>query len=313
MKNSKLVIRVLLVVALLSTPPAAMVAQIIIKSTEDSYTYMAEDTITHNDATLRVRTALPSQVTQTTFRNAYIKFDLRSGFSGTIATAKLVLGLERALINTPGSVNKADFYSVTDDSWQWSTITWKNAPAKGVRLLSYTFAARSNTAPDTSFVFDVTNYVKQEYAGDKIISFCITEDSLQGPDIRFNSSRSTKVGPPPLVTTPQLIITGAATDVENGRAVVPVKFELEQNYPNPFNPTTVISFQLPSQRFVRLIVFDLLGRKMATLVSEERGAGTHKVIWDSTDSQGNPVPSGVYVYRLSVADLNLQKKMLLLR
>ena len=87
----------------------------------------------------------------------------------------------------------------------------------------------------------------------------------------------------------------------------PSGFVLNQNYPNPFNPSTAISYQLPALSgaegsavsFVTLTVSDCLGRDVATLVNNERGAGSHSVVWDASG-----YPSGVYVYRLQVRSLS---------
>jgi hypothetical protein len=89
---------------------------------------------------------------------------------------------------------------------------------------------------------------------------------------------------------------------------VPEKFILSQNYPNPFNPSTTIEFAIPEQSFVRLEVFNTLGEKIATLVSEELNAGSYKYDWEAAD-----LPSGVYLYRLQTAAFSTSKKMILLR
>ncbi len=89
---------------------------------------------------------------------------------------------------------------------------------------------------------------------------------------------------------------------------VPDRFALGQNYPNPFNPTTVIWYQIPTAAHVRLAVFDVLGREVATLVNEGKDAGAYTVTWDASG-----VPSGVYFYRLNAGSFSETKKLLLLR
>ncbi len=94
---------------------------------------------------------------------------------------------------------------------------------------------------------------------------------------------------------------------------VPDKFSLYQNYPNPFNPQTKIKFDIPpvGQRHafdVRLVVYDALGREIATLVNEELKPGTYEVSWE-----GSNYPSGVYFYKLSAGDYIKTKKMILLK
>ncbi len=94
---------------------------------------------------------------------------------------------------------------------------------------------------------------------------------------------------------------------------VVLKYNLFQNYPNPFNPTTTISFELPSNGFVTLNIYNVLGQKVATLVDEYRPTGMYKIIWDGRSSAGIPVASGVYFYMLKVNNFIQTKKMLVLK
>ncbi len=89
---------------------------------------------------------------------------------------------------------------------------------------------------------------------------------------------------------------------------VPRQFVLSQNYPNPFNPSTTISFSLPSKSFVSLKVFDMLGREVTTIVSEEMSAGNY-----SRQLNATTMSSGVYFYRLQAGSFNETKKLVLLR
>lgn len=88
----------------------------------------------------------------------------------------------------------------------------------------------------------------------------------------------------------------------------PHEFGLEQNYPNPFNASTKIGFRVQGSRFVSLEVFDVLGRKVATLVNEMLAAGTYSVTWDASDN-----PSGVYFYRLTAGHHTQTRRMVLIR
>ncbi len=93
----------------------------------------------------------------------------------------------------------------------------------------------------------------------------------------------------------------------------PTKFELTQNYPNPFNPTTTISYAIPSVETrhalsVQLIVYDLLGRKVATLVNEKQSPGNYSVEFDASK-----LSSGIYFYRLSAGGFVSVKKMILMK
>jgi len=86
------------------------------------------------------------------------------------------------------------------------------------------------------------------------------------------------------------------------------KFELQQNYPNPFNPTTSISFSIPSSAFTSLKVYDIIGNEVATLVNEEKTAGTYKIEFNAKQ-----LSSGVYLYRLQAKNFITTKKFLLMK
>jgi hypothetical protein len=93
----------------------------------------------------------------------------------------------------------------------------------------------------------------------------------------------------------------------------PSEFGLSQNYPNPFNPTTKIEFTLARSEFVSLNIYDILGRKVRTLVSERLSSGYKSVIWDGKNDAGEDAASGVYFYQLRVGNFSEPKKMVLLK
>ncbi len=95
---------------------------------------------------------------------------------------------------------------------------------------------------------------------------------------------------------------------------LPASHALFQNHPNPFNPTTTIAFALPEAARVDLSVFDVTGRRVATLLDDDpREAGAHGVIWRGSDDAGRALAGGVYFYRLQAGDYLATKKMLLLK
>ncbi|HLP81397.1 MAG TPA: T9SS type A sorting domain-containing protein [Nitrosomonas sp.] len=89
---------------------------------------------------------------------------------------------------------------------------------------------------------------------------------------------------------------------------VPASIVLSQNYPNPFNPSTTISFNLPSKMFVTLKIFDLIGREVSTLASEELPAGYYSKQWNASG-----FPSGVYFYRLQANAFSETKRLTILK
>ncbi len=89
----------------------------------------------------------------------------------------------------------------------------------------------------------------------------------------------------------------------------PVAFRLEQNYPNPFNPSTTINYHVSEPTTITLTIYDMLGRKVKTLVSSNQLPGTHSVMWNGRDDIGHSVASGVYVYRMQAGKFIASQKM----
>lgn len=102
----------------------------------------------------------------------------------------------------------------------------------------------------------------------------------------------------------------AGGDEENA---VPTAYNLSQNYPNPFNPSTSIRYALPENAKVTLTIYNVLGKKVKTLVSGDRAAGYHSVVWDGKNAAGQVVSSGVYVYRLEAGSFVQNRKMVLVK
>ena len=94
---------------------------------------------------------------------------------------------------------------------------------------------------------------------------------------------------------------------------LPKDFSLGQNYPNPFNPTTTVSYALPTSAYVKLVVYNILGQKVKTLVDEEQTAGFRQVVWNGQNDRGETVGSGIYFYRIQAGDFIKTAKMSLLK
>ncbi len=106
----------------------------------------------------------------------------------------------------------------------------------------------------------------------------------------------------------------AITNIEIGTfKTMPKDYALGQNVPNPFNPSTTIDYRLPEAGDVQLVIYNLLGQEVRTLVRESMDAGFHSVVWDGTDEFGKQVASGIYIYRMSVADFSQVQRMMLLK
>lgn len=86
---------------------------------------------------------------------------------------------------------------------------------------------------------------------------------------------------------------------------------LSQNYPNPFNPQTTIRFHLPKTSFTTLSIYNTKGQQVRALAMDDLKSGIHNVVWDGLDDQGNTLPAGIYLYRLSQTGQTIMKKMVL--
>jgi len=97
-----------------------------------------------------------------------------------------------------------------------------------------------------------------------------------------------------------------ATDIKDN--TIPTVYALDQNFPNPFNPVTKINYQLPKNSFVMLIVYDVLGKQVASLVNEEQAAGVYQTTFD-----GSGLSSGIYFYKIQAGDFVETKKLVLMK
>lgn len=94
---------------------------------------------------------------------------------------------------------------------------------------------------------------------------------------------------------------------------IPLDYTLYQNYPNPFNPSTKVKFEVPVDCKVMIKIYDILGREIRTLVSEEVQRGEYTIVWNGLNESGDQMSSGTYLYRMIANDFVQSKKMLLLK
>jgi hypothetical protein len=95
--------------------------------------------------------------------------------------------------------------------------------------------------------------------------------------------------------------------------LIPEVFALHQNYPNPFNPTTQIKYDLPEDAMVSITIYDVMGRRVKSLVSTTQSAGYRSIQWDATNNLGEPVSAGMYIYMIQAGEFRQNKKMVLLK
>jgi len=100
---------------------------------------------------------------------------------------------------------------------------------------------------------------------------------------------------------------------DNTHDQLPKSFILNQNYPNPFNPITMISYQLPDDSDVKITIYNIMGREVATLINERQKAGYRSIRWNGTDHSGRKVSGGIYIYHIHAGNFNKAMKMVLLK
>lgn len=105
-----------------------------------------------------------------------------------------------------------------------------------------------------------------------------------------------------------LNMIGEPTEVAFQSSEIPLDFVLEQNFPNPFNPTTTISYSIPSDNFVSIKLYDVLGNEVITLVNEQKQAGRYEMLFNASN-----IASGVYYYQINSGSFTQTRKLMLLR
>ena len=215
----------------------------------------------------------------------------------------------------------------------WSTVAWFTTAAGSASVvplagspINGTPINNSNATLSWILPTKSTSTLKYEVQYSKKADFsdAVSLKNLDKPNVEvknldkdavyyWRASSTTNSGLTSNYSAPTSFSTGSTVTAIENKEVLPTQFELSQNYPNPFNPTTVISYQLPANSFVTLKVYDMLGREVKTLVSQETAAGKYSVDWNGDDSYGNKVATGAYVYRIIAGDFISVKKMLLIK
>ena len=93
----------------------------------------------------------------------------------------------------------------------------------------------------------------------------------------------------------------------------PVIFKLNNCYPNPFNPVTTLRYDLPEDALVNIIIYDMMGRVVKTLINDQQTAGYKSLQWNATNDAGSPVSAGIYLYPIQAGEFRQTKKMVLLK
>jgi hypothetical protein len=192
-----------------------------------------------------------------------------------------------------GSVPDLDFFEVMDTlqsggwSYNWDIVS-------SVPYLQNNGRTGLITFDDTMSVRLKTEYSFSKNLGGVMV-WALDQDMIDGKEPLLGSIGST-------------IRQHSITSTKNESPLSTASFNLYNNYPNPFNPSTIIKFYLNEITRVKLIIYDVLGREIETLLNDTHSVGIHSVEFD-----GSKLPSGIYFYVLSTDTKTMCKKMILLK
>jgi len=250
---------------------------------------------------------------------------------GAIPTCEEILENVKLVVSTDSESEPAgtviiDGNSLPDDGWEFGSPPFPPVfPPHGVFPAWYfvydigdfhAIGGVGNAVPDSSgYFFDPSQgYLDDENHLGEIKSFAI-EVGSELNNLHFDAciidenGRIDRFAP---FCHDAAYIGGQTSISENGISL-PVKAALLHSYPNPFNAVTTIEFSLPTSTDISLELFDLQGRRVATLAKGYYIAGEHAVIWDSVNDSGDAVASGVYLVRLSTAETTTTRNVMLLK
>ena len=194
-----------------------------------------------------------------------------------------------------------------ENSFDWVTIKWTKSIDPDGNEVVYWFnlddryyVSLSDTTYDLSHSVLLANWYYDELSARR---FNITISAM---DPKQNSSVPINGGPQELFVNRYQFLT-------TNDDLTPKSFKLYQNSPNPFNPNTNIHFDLPKNESISLIIYNVIGKEVAQINRNNLSAGSHVINWKGQNQYGDPLPSGLYIYRLVAGNKISTKKMLLLK
>ena len=110
-----------------------------------------------------------------------------------------------------------------------------------------------------------------------------------------------------------MVFTGDNVSAASENISMPNQFKVYDAYPNPFNPVTTLRYQLPEENLVSVIIYDMAGKEVKTLIYQQQTAGVHGIQWNGTNNLGNTVSAGIYLYQVHSGVYNQTNKMILLK
>jgi hypothetical protein len=195
------------------------------------------------------------------------------------------------------------------------TVQLPDAAIAGEMILQYQTINTDISFNETATSVKILIPRKNPEKGELAVAFGYLEETGQKQlifDTQQNSSNNSNL------TLSYIFYSNDNTVISQGTkdidlTPVPADFALHQNYPNPFNPTTIIMYDLPEATKVHLVIYDVLGRQVRTLVNQDLTTGYHRSVWDATDDLGRPLSGGLYIYRIQAGGFSKTMKMVQLK
>ena len=236
-------------------------------------------------------------------RNGTLYFDLyfnNQYATGNIYKSKFINGQYQPPENLGNIINSdsSDAQPYIDPDERFLIFTSKRPGGFGSFDL---YISKRNTDSTWNIPINLGSVINTSF-GDHFPS--VTPDNLY---FFYTTAKSGDIGYNPYWISIQYIYNLIAIGVNNQSEIVR-DFKLYQNYPNPFNPGTKIKFELTGQSAVKLVIYDILGREIQTILNEKLGSGTHEIDFD-----GSNLPGGVYFCKLAAGNFIETKKMILMK
>ena len=194
-----------------------------------------------------------------------------------------------------------------NNSFDWVTIKWTKSTDIDGNEVKYWFnlddtyyVSLSDTTYNLSHSVLLANWYYDELSAREFTVTVSAIDSAQNSSVPINGG-------------PQKLFVNRYQFLSTNDDLIPKNFKLYQNSPNPFNPNTHIRFDLPNNESIRLTIYNIAGKQVAQINKDNLSAGQHEINWKGQDQYGDPLPSGLYIYRIVAGNKTSTRKMLLLK
>lgn len=238
--------------------------------------------------------------------------------TGDLYTLDITNGSSTFLVNATGSYLGITFNPVTNELW--ATSRAPNLPNKdaifkvNISTGDTTIVGHTGLGKQTNdIVFDENNNLYGVIGSASELNDIISINTSTGAGSVIGS-----VGMKHILSLAYLDQFTTDIDENQNNEILPADFVLSQNYPNPFNPSTTINFSLPVESDVKLVIYNILGQELITLLDEQMTAGNHSVNWNAMNNGRKHLTSGIYFYKITANGVNGQKfqdikKMILIK